>query len=88
MPHVVESFIQDVFSNIEEIKLRHEALLKALFETQRINYHEVYSIMDDLLDAISEEGFQRLYVEYLSVCTIICYALVITDYLDRTLTML
>lgn len=68
MPHAVEPFIRDVFSNIEGIKLQHEVLLQALFETQRRNYHQVYSIMDDLLDIISREEFQNLYIEYLSVC--------------------
>lgn len=65
-PHVVEPFIRDVFSNIEEIKLRHEVLLQALFETQKKNYHQVYSIMDDLLDAVSSEAFQQLYVDYIA----------------------
>ncbi|KAG8691222.1 hypothetical protein FRC11_005829 [Ceratobasidium sp. 423] len=62
----LESLIQDIFANIEEIKIHHEMLLRALFETQKKNFHEVYSIMDDLLDAVSNEGFQKSYVRYIS----------------------
>ncbi|KAL5635057.1 hypothetical protein ACGC1H_002926 [Rhizoctonia solani] len=62
----LEPLIQDIFANIEEIKIHHEVLLRALFETQKRNFHEVYSIMDDLLDAVSNEGFQNSYVRYIS----------------------
>ncbi|CUA75969.1 Rho1 guanine nucleotide exchange factor 2 [Schizosaccharomyces pombe 972h-] [Rhizoctonia solani] len=62
----LESLIQDIFANIEEIKIHHEVLLRALFETQKKNFHEVYSIMDDLLDAVSNEEFQNAYVRYIS----------------------
>ncbi|CAE7224839.1 unnamed protein product [Rhizoctonia solani] len=62
----LESLIQDIFANIEEIKVHHEVLLQALFATQKKNFHEVYSIMDDLLDAVSNEEFQNAYVRYIS----------------------
>ncbi|KAJ1307381.1 hypothetical protein OPQ81_001486 [Rhizoctonia solani] len=64
--NALQYLIQDIFANIEEIKIHHEALLRALFETQRKNFHEVYSIMDDLLDAVSNEDFQNAYVRYIS----------------------
>ncbi|CAE6522507.1 unnamed protein product [Rhizoctonia solani] len=64
--HTLEPLIQDIFANIEEIKIHHEVLLRALFETQKKNFHEVYSIMDDLLDAVSNEEFQNSYVRYIS----------------------
>ncbi|CAE6337142.1 unnamed protein product [Rhizoctonia solani] len=62
----LESLIQDIFANIEEIKIHHEVLLRSLFETQKKNFHEVYSVMDDLLDAVSNEEFQNSYVRYIS----------------------
>ncbi|QRW04139.1 Rho1 guanine nucleotide exchange factor 2 [Ceratobasidium sp. AG-Ba] len=64
--HVIEPFIKDVFMNIEQIKGYHEVMLKALFATQRRDYPETHSIMDDLFDTISNEGFQHAYVEYIS----------------------
>ncbi|KAG8694569.1 hypothetical protein FRC09_009767 [Ceratobasidium sp. 395] len=65
-PHVLDSFIKEVFSNVEGIKLRHEVLLRALFTTQRANYRQVHSIMDDLLEAVSNAEFQRIYVDFIS----------------------
>ncbi|KAG8741396.1 hypothetical protein FRC10_002916 [Ceratobasidium sp. 414] len=65
-PHVLESFVKEVFSNIHEIKLRHEILLQALFKTQKANYRQVHSIMDDLLETVSNADFQRAYVDFIS----------------------
>ncbi|KAG9104859.1 hypothetical protein FRC06_008089 [Ceratobasidium sp. 370] len=65
-PHVLGSFVKEVFSNIHEIKLRHEILLRALFKTQKRNYRQVHSIMDDLLETVSNAEFQRAYVDYIS----------------------
>ncbi|KAG9122697.1 hypothetical protein FRC07_000808, partial [Ceratobasidium sp. 392] len=64
--HVLESFVKEVFSNVHEIKLRHEMLLQALFKTQRQNYRQVHSIMDDVLDTVSNAEFQRIYVDFIS----------------------
>ncbi|KAF8689071.1 Allantoinase, partial [Rhizoctonia solani] len=62
----LDSLIRDIFANIEEIKIHHEVLLKSLFEAQKKNFHQVYSIMDELFDAVSNESFQRSYVKYIS----------------------
>ncbi|CAE6442785.1 unnamed protein product [Rhizoctonia solani] len=64
--HALDPLIRDIFANIEEIKIHHEVLLNALFKTQKRNFHEVYSVMDELLDAISNEEFQKAYVKYIS----------------------
>jgi hypothetical protein len=78
--------MKDVFSNIYEIKTRHELLLQALYKTQQRNYHQVHSIMDDLLEAVSNGVFQRAYVDYISVCEQAHRLLIHTNHTDRTST--
>lgn len=46
----LEDFIREVFSNLNQIKERHELMLAALFERQRDQHPLVTSIADIILD--------------------------------------
>ena len=61
-PLVLEDFIEEIFSNILEVRECHKRLLEVMYVRQREEHPVIQSVGDIFLDAATE--FRRVYPGY------------------------
>jgi hypothetical protein len=67
----LETFIQEVFYNIDELRAHHRRLLDKLFEIQREEHPIINSIAAPMYDAVSD--FREAYLKYIPNYPIAAY---------------
>ena len=65
IPHErLETFIRDVFNNIDELYVHHKRLLHSFFEIQRAEHPIIRSVAAPMND--TSLGFRDVYMDYLT----------------------